>query len=232
MHARRERVLILFASLFVVGNAMLPLLGISKVFGISSIVANTGIELEHMLLLPIGAPGFPIALLAANQIGELYGRRYRSLVVVMLVIWGGALGLAYATDQLPDYTNHTSNAFGAAVAFVACGLLACVVQMFAFAWITVRWLRHILAALLGVTAGWGVFFLAARGLKIATEPEITGITLAGVGYTWLVMFIATPFALLVSRWLAVYLRVELRQRVKVDYAAADSSPAFARRDSW
>lgn len=228
LHARRERLFALFAAIFVAGATLLPLLGTSRQFGVSSLVSRTGIEAPLMILVPAGAFGLPFALLALVAIADLYGStRARMLVLAMIVVWGGVLGLHWATDMLPAYDGTTTTAFVPSLAVAACGLVTCVITTEVFAQIRARWLRHVVAPLLGIAAGWAVFgAIASQLAHPETESDTLGTAIGGGGYTWLVVVAGTLPVLLVTRALAIYLRVELRGRPSLDDDPSHSNPAF------
>ena len=227
LYARRERLFALFAAIFVAGATLLPLLALTRQFGVTSLVSRTGIEPPVMLLVPAGAFGLPFALLALVAIADLYGStRARMLVLAMVVVWGGVLGLLWATDHLPAYDASTTAVFVPSLAAAACGLATCVLTTEVFAQISARWLRYLVAPLLGIAAGWAVFGAIASHLAL---PDTLGIALGAGGYTWLVVIAGTLPVLLVTRALAVYLRVELRGRTQALDDPSQSNPAFVAK---
>lgn len=214
VHARRERVFLWLAALFIAAATMLPLLGFSKWFGVSWVPRLAGYEPPVMLLLPLGVVAWPIALLAMNLVGELYGKsRARSLVLAMVIVWLGVLALLWATDRIPDYDQRVTAAFPSGVALVAAGTLALIVLVELFGWIAARWVRHLLAPLVAIALSWGAFFLVLSRAAISGAPrgsELTGAVVAAGSYTWLVVLVGTIPVVLLSRGLAIYLRVALR----------------------
>ena len=226
LHRRRERLFLLLASLVVAAAVMLPLLGIGRLFGVSSLVRRIGIEPPATLLLPIGTLALPIGLLALALVSDLYSRtRARALLLVVMIAWLGVLGLQWATDHVPAYDTSTTTAFWPGLALAACGFVICAIQIELFA--LLGRLRYVLAPLVGIAAGWALFALIMqRGDLPGTPDDAVGIALAAGGYTWLAVVLGTLPVVLVMRALAVYLRVEVRQ-VADDPGASD--PAFLSR---
>ncbi len=97
LHARRERVFLILAGLFLGSMTMLNILGVSRFLDMS--VTLFGVRIP--LLLAVGVLPYPITFLCTDFISELYGRRRASFVVwvglglnlwVVLFLWlGGVL---------------------------------------------------------------------------------------------------------------------------------------------
>ncbi len=104
LHARRERVFLVLAGLFLGSMTMLNILGVSRFIDLSFTVFS----LQIPMALAVGVLPYPITFLCTDFISELYGRRRASFVVwvglglniwVVAFLWlGGALPPAAALD--------------------------------------------------------------------------------------------------------------------------------------
>ncbi|MDQ3339833.1 MAG: hypothetical protein M4D80_32130 [Myxococcota bacterium] len=231
VYTRRGRVFVLIAALFVASAVILPFLGFSRLYGMSWVVRELGREPPVPLLLPLGAIAFPVALLALNLAGGLYGiRRARGLLLAGCIVWGGVLGLLWAMDHIPAYDNTTTNAFWLGLALVACGVTTCAVQIEVFSLARrARGVRQVLSSALGVAAGWGVFALLERSVPMIELPpdvQIEGVAIGAGGFVWIVVVLGSIPVALVARGLSVYLRVALREEYELVDTASSEQPAF------
>jgi uncharacterized integral membrane protein (TIGR00697 family) len=104
LHARRERVFLVLAGLFIGSMTMLNILGISRFIDLSF----TLFGMQIPMTLAIGVLPYPVTFLCTDFISELYGRARASSVVwvgLLLNLWvvffmwlGGALPPAVAMD--------------------------------------------------------------------------------------------------------------------------------------
>jgi len=104
LHARRERVFLVLAGLFLGSMTMLNILGVSRFIDMSVTVLGVRIP----LVLAVGVLPYPVTFLCTDFISELYGRRRASFVVwvgfglncwVVAFLWlGGALPPAVTID--------------------------------------------------------------------------------------------------------------------------------------
>lgn len=104
LHARRERVFLVLAGLFLGSMTMLNILGVSRFMDLSFEVAGHRIPMP----LAVGVLPYPVTFLCTDFIGELYGRARASFVVwvglglnvwVVAFLWlGGALPPAVHFD--------------------------------------------------------------------------------------------------------------------------------------
>lgn len=94
LHARRERVFLLLAGLFLGSMAMLNILGVSRFIDLSFEVGGVHVPVP----LAIGVLPYPITFLCTDFISELYGRSRANAVVwvglllnlwVVLFLWVG-----------------------------------------------------------------------------------------------------------------------------------------------
>ncbi len=228
LYRRRERVFLLLASLFVAAAAIVPLVGVTRVYGVSFVVRAVGLESPRMLLVPIGVLAFPVALLALNLVTALYGRRRaRALALVATIVWAGVLGLTWATDHVPDYDATTTHAFAGSLAVAAAALVTCIVQLELFGLMR-GWIRHVVAPVLAIAAGWGAFVAIAP--RTGVTADVLGIALGGGGYEIAIVLVGALLAAPIGRALVVYLRVPRRAANEVDDDDLGSSePAFVIR---
>jgi uncharacterized integral membrane protein (TIGR00697 family) len=99
LHARRERVFLVFSGIFLGTLAMLNILGISRFIKLFEIETSGGSNL--VFAIAIGVLPYPMTFLCTDFISEFYGRKRANFVVlvgVLLNIWvvtimwiGGAL---------------------------------------------------------------------------------------------------------------------------------------------
>ena len=150
LHARRERVFLVLAGLFLGTLTMLNLLGITRFIDLSFTVFG----LEIPMPLAVGVLPYPITFLCTDFISEFYGRRRANWVVmvgvllnlwVVFILWLGAalppeVALEPATN-LPAVGTHgrvffelKTLAFGAVAASMFAYLAAqlCDVYLFHF----------------------------------------------------------------------------------------------------
>ena len=90
LHARRERVFLVFAGLFLGTLTMLNILGITRFIDLSFTVFGVKIP----FVLAVGVLPYPVTFLCTDFIGEFYGRRranFLVLVGLLLVIVASAV---------------------------------------------------------------------------------------------------------------------------------------------
>ena len=96
LHARRERVFLVFAGLFLGSMTMLNILGVTRFIDMSFTVFG----LDIPFVLAIGVLPYPITFLCTDFISELYGRKRAAWVVwvglllnlwVIFILWVGGL---------------------------------------------------------------------------------------------------------------------------------------------
>lgn len=149
LHARRERVFLVLAGLFLGTLAMLNILGISRFIDLSFDLFGLRIP----MVVAVGVLPYPVTFFCTDLISELYGQARANAVVwmglvlnlwVMAILWlGGALpgfealdaaGLpvADAAGRLPVFFEVRSLAFGAVAASMVAYLAAqfCDVKVF------------------------------------------------------------------------------------------------------
>ncbi|MHC5114441.1 MAG: queuosine precursor transporter [Planctomycetota bacterium] len=153
LHARRERVFLLLAGLFLGTLAMLNILGVTRFIKLLEVERADAPSL--VFAVAVGVLPYPVTFLCTDFISELYGRARANAVVlvglvlnawVMFILWVGgilpgfeAVGPdgALATDEagrLPVFFEVRTLAFGAVVASMLAYLVAQLVdvQLFHF----------------------------------------------------------------------------------------------------
>ncbi len=98
LHARRERVFLVLAGLFIGSMTMLNILGVSRFIDFSFTVAGINIP----MMLAVGVLPYPITFLCTDFIGELYGRDRANTVVwvgLLLNVW--VVGFLWLGGILP-----------------------------------------------------------------------------------------------------------------------------------
>ena len=152
LHARRERVFLILAGLFLGSLTMLNILGISRFVKLFTLGTD---EAPWVFAVAVGVIPYPVTFLCTDFISEFYGRARANAVVwmglalnifVVGVLWvGGSLpGFEALDDQgaiardaagrLPVFFEVRALAFGAVVASMLAYLAAqlCDVQVFHF----------------------------------------------------------------------------------------------------
>ncbi len=150
LHARRERVFLVFAGLFLGSMTMLNILGTSRFIDMSFTVGN----LKIPFALAVGVLPYPITFLCTDFISELYGRQRANFLVwvgfflnvwVLFILWiAGVLppmpemdpqsGLPATSDYAFAFYRVRQLTMGAVVASMAAYLAAqfCDVYLFHF----------------------------------------------------------------------------------------------------
>jgi len=167
LHARRERVFLVLAGLFLGTLAMLNILGVTRFIKLLEIDRPDSSSL--VFAVAVGVLPYPVTFLCTDFISELYGRARANAVVfvglilnvwVMFILWIGgvlpgfeAIGpdgaiVADEAGRLPVFFEVRTLAFGAVIASMAAYLVAQLVdvQLFHF-WKRVTggralWLRN------------------------------------------------------------------------------------------
>jgi len=154
LQARRERVFLVFAGLFLGTLAMLNILGISRFIKFASFEDADGLEI--VFAAAVGVLPYPVTFLCTDFISEFYGRKRANFVVfvgfllnlwVVFILWlGGVLPgfepidpatgeiVRDAADRLPVFYEIRALTFGAVTASMIAYLAAqfCDVYLFHF----------------------------------------------------------------------------------------------------
>jgi uncharacterized integral membrane protein (TIGR00697 family) len=238
LHARRERVFLVLAGLFLGSMTMLNILGVSRFIDLSFEAFGTRIPMA----LAVGVLPYPITFLCTDFISELYGRKRASFVVwvgvalnlwVLFILWvGGALppvpemqaatGLP-ATDAY-DYPFYRIRmlTMGAVVASMIAYLAAqmCDVFLFHFWKRLTRgrhlWLRNngstVVSQFVDTFAVITITHFYARGLPIdsslAVWPQLWVFIGSGYVFKLVVALLDTGPFYLGVHWLSRYLEID------------------------
>ncbi len=157
LHARRERVFLVFAGLFLGTLTMLNILGISRFIKLFTLTLGEGTasEREIVFAVAVGVLPYPITFLCTDFISEFYGRKRANFVVfiglllnlwVVFILWlGGVLPgfesmgpggeiVRDAAGRLPVFYEIRALTFGAVAASMIAYLAAqfCDVYLFHF----------------------------------------------------------------------------------------------------
>ena len=107
LHARRERVFLVLAGLFLGSMTMLNILGVSRFIDLSFEIAGVHVPMA----LAVGVLPYPVTFLCTDFISELYGRKRASMVVWVglgLNLWVVAfLWLAGVLPPVPEMEPAT-----------------------------------------------------------------------------------------------------------------------------
>jgi uncharacterized integral membrane protein (TIGR00697 family) len=246
LHARRERVFLVLAGLFLGSMTMLNILGVSRFIDLSFEVG----EVRIPMALAVGVLPYPITFLCTDFISELYGRRRASFVVwvglalnlwVVAFLWlGGALPPAPTLDpatSLPatdayDYPFYRIRmlTMGAVVASMIAYLAAqmCDVFLFHFWKRLTRgrhlWLRNngstLVSQFVDTFAVITITHFYARGLPIdaslAVWPQLWVFIGSGYLFKMSVALLDTGPFYLGVHWLSRYLQIDPSQEHAAD----------------
>ncbi|MHC4429880.1 MAG: queuosine precursor transporter [Planctomycetota bacterium] len=157
LHARRERVFLVLAGLFLGTLTMLNILGISRFVKFATFETAGGLELTFAVA--VGVLPYPVTFLCTDFISEFYGRKRANFLVfvgfllniwVVVVMWlGGALPGFEAVDpasgeiardaagRLPIFYEVRAMTFGV----VTASMIAYLTAQFADVWLFHFWKR-------------------------------------------------------------------------------------------
>jgi uncharacterized integral membrane protein (TIGR00697 family) len=166
LQARRERVFLIFAGIFLGTLAMLNILGISRFIKLFELQTAAGTPL--VFAIAVGVLPYPMTFLCTDFISEFYGRRRANFVVfvglllniwVVTIMWfGGVLPGFEATDpatgalvrdaagRLPVFFEIRALTFGA----VTASMIAYMAAQFCDVWVFHFWKRMTKGRLLWV----------------------------------------------------------------------------------
>jgi uncharacterized integral membrane protein (TIGR00697 family) len=227
LHARRERVFLVIAGIFLGSLTMLNILGLTRFIDLSFTVLGFTVPMP----LAVGVLPYPVTFLCTDLISEIYGRKRASSVVwmglllnlwVVFILWLGGVvpGVAGSDGALFFELQHL--AFGAVVASMFAYLTAqfCDVWLYHF-WKKLTggkhlWLRNngstLISQLVDSTAVILVTHFYARGLPIVEgEPvwdQLMTFIIAGYVFKLICALADTlPLYLLVG-WLSRTLEID------------------------
>jgi len=234
LHARRERVFLVLAGLFLGSLTMLNILGITRFIDLSFTVFGTDIP----FVVAIGVLPYPITFLCTDFISELYGRRRANAVVWMgLVLNLWVLFILWIGGELPGWGDKEyvfmevrTLAMGAVLASMIAYLAAQFIDVYLFHfWKKLTrgrhlWLRNngstVVSQLVDSIAVILITYYVAHGFDLdPTKPE-GGQLFALIFSSYLFKLVAAlldtlPFYLGV-RWLSRYLEIDPNAEHDVD----------------
>ncbi|MGH0030605.1 MAG: queuosine precursor transporter [Myxococcota bacterium] len=238
LHARRERVFLVLAGLFLASMTMLNILGVSRFLDLSFQVGGLRIP----LLLAVGVLPYPVTFLCTDFISEIYGRKRANTVVfvglamnlwVVAFLWvGGVLPPSVEIDPtsgLPPTDAYDFAFFriryltmGAVVASMIAYMAAqlCDVYLFHF-WKRLTagrhlWLRNngstLVSQLVDTVAVITITHFYAKGLPVDPAAPIWPqlLVFIGSGYVFklVVALLDTVPFYLGVAWLSRYLEID------------------------
>jgi uncharacterized PurR-regulated membrane protein YhhQ (DUF165 family) len=218
LHGRREATFLVLAAVFLVTAAALVVLGTSRILDPSAVLAEVlpDRELPIAAQIPFGVLPFALGALALTLVCELYGRRRAmALFGIGLVATLALAGLMRFADQV----DGADAAFGPAVGFVACMLIAYLIYVPLFDALRWRmvgrhlWLRLLVLSVVAQLVGWTVFGLASYGYASLVAPgtadaaAIVALATGSALYTLAAIAALTLPIALIARGLALFLRV-------------------------
>ncbi|GJM18650.1 MAG: hypothetical protein DHS20C14_08630 [Phycisphaeraceae bacterium] len=119
VHARRERVFLVLAGVFLGTLAMLNILGITRFIKLFEIDFDTAAPGATAFAVAVGVLPYPVTFLCTDFISELYGRRRANFVVLVgLVLNLWVIGILWVGGVLPGF-EPTDPQTGAIVADAA-----------------------------------------------------------------------------------------------------------------
>lgn len=221
LHGRREATFLVLAAVFLVTAAALVVLGTSRILDPSSLFAELvpDRELTIAMQIPFGVLPFALGALALTLVCELYGRR-RAMALLGIGL-GATLALA-GLMRFADQVDGADAAFGPAIGFAACLLVAYVVYVPLFDALRWRmsgrhlWLRLLVLSVVAQLVGWTAFGVATYGYARLMAPAaaaaadgeaIVALATGSALYTLAAIALLTPPVALIARGLALFLRV-------------------------
>ena len=108
LHARRERVFLVFAGLFLGSMTMLNILGITRFIKLYEIGVQleSGVTWQIAFSVAIGVLPYPLTFLCTDFISEFYGRRRANWVVfvgLILNLW--VISILWLGGVLPGFES-------------------------------------------------------------------------------------------------------------------------------
>lgn len=232
LHARRERVFLVLAGLFLGTLAMLNVLGISRFVDLSFDLFGWRVP----MVVAVGVLPYPMTFLCTDLISELYGQARANAVVwmglllnlwVMAILWLG--GVLPGTEATAFFAVREL-AFGAVAASMAAYLAAqfCDVHVFHFWKRLTRgkhlWLRNngstLVSQLVDTTAVILVTHYYAHALPIRegepVEPQLLTFIASGYAFKAVAALLDTGPIYLAVRWLERYLEIDAQAEHDAD----------------
>ncbi|MCB9739274.1 MAG: queuosine precursor transporter [Deltaproteobacteria bacterium] len=232
LHARRERVFLVLAGLFLGTLAMLNVLGISRFVDLSFDLFGWRVP----MVVAVGVLPYPMTFLCTDLISELYGQARANAVVwmglllnlwVMAILWLG--GVLPGTEATAFFAVREL-AFGAVAASMVAYLAAqfCDVHVFHFWKRLTRgkhlWLRNngstLVSQLVDTTAVILVTHYYAHALPIRdgepVQAQLLTFIASGYAFKAVAALLDTGPIYLAVRWLERYLEIDAKAEHDAD----------------
>lgn len=229
--ARRERVFLILAGVFLGTLAMLNILGISRFIDLSFTMPLLGWQVP--MVLAVGVLPYPVTFLCTDFLSEFYGRERTNFVVfvglliniwVVFFLWlGGVLpGAGDAPDEGSVFFAVRSLAFGAVTASMIAYLAAQFIDVYLFHfWRRLThgrhlWLRNngstMVSQLVDTTAVILITHFYAGALPVSADqdlwPQLTVFIASGYVFKFSVALIDTLPFYWGAAWLGRYLEID------------------------
>lgn len=246
LHARRERVFLVLAGLFLGTLAMLNILGVTRFIALASYTPPSGENTggwswgtfgTYSFAVAVGVLPYPITFLCTDFISEFYGRSRANAVVwvgfllniwVMFILWLG--GVVPGTES-PAFFEVRRLAFGAVTASMMAYLTAqfCDVYVFHF-WKRLTngrhlWLRNngstMVSQMVDTVAVISITYWAGGLDSIiaadrAVTPQLLLLMATGYAFKFVCALLDTIPFYLGVRWLSGYLQIDPTQEHRAD----------------
>lgn len=233
IHARRERVFLVLAGLFLGSMAMLNILGVTRFLDLSFEIFGAEIPMP----LAVGVLPYPLTFLCTDFISEIYGRRRANTVVwvgvlinawLAFILWLGGILPGFdqpvpdAAGRLPLFYEIRRLTLGSVAASMIAYMAAqfCDVYMFHFWKRLTRgrhlWLRNngstIISQFVDTFAVITITHFYARGLPVDEAlpiwPQLWVFIYTGYVFKVLAAAFDTVPFYLGTRWLRRYLQID------------------------
>ena len=242
LHARRERVYIVFAGLFLGSLTMLNLLGLTRFIDLSFELFGTKVPMP----LAVGVLPYPITFLCTDFISEFYGRKRANFVVVVgfglnvwvvCILWLGSV-LPPPVDESSVFFQIKTLTFGAVVASMIAYLVAQFCDVYVFhLWKRLTngrhlWLRNngstLVSQLVDTTAVILITHFWAGALPVHDDqpisPQLVTFITSGYVFKLVVALLDTIPFYIGSAFLVRYLQIDPRAEHDADTAARSDVP--------
>ncbi len=244
LHARRERVFLIFAGIFLGTLTMLNILGITRFIDLSFNVFG----FEIPFVVAVGVLPYPVTFLCTDFVSEFYGRKRANFLVfvglllnlwVMFILWLGSVLPPQPIDESKDlFFQIKGFAFGAVAASMVAYLAAqfCDVYLFHF-WKKLThgrhlWLRNngstLVSQLIDATA------VIVITYHVAGEKNVLGLDLEQSVWPQLMALIAANYVFKIvaalldtipfyigAHYLTSYLQIDPRREHDADSEESD-----------
>lgn len=233
LHARRERVFLIFAGIFLGSLTMLNILGITRFIDLSFNVFG----FEIPFVVAVGVLPYPVTFLCTDFVSEFYGRKRANFLVfvglllnlwVIFILWlGGVLPPQPVDESKELFFQIKGLAFGAVAASMVAYLAAqfCDVYLFHFWKKLTRgrhlWLRNngstLVSQLIDATAVISITYYVAGennvlrlDLEQSVWPQLMALIAANYVFKMVAALLDTIPFYIGAHYLAGYLQIDPR----------------------